>query len=540
MAKAIPFHEFCHTVCGITLTVGQTVLAKCVFGNTQPYQLSDKREQEIAKEMFGGILKITPAARRIVVLRLGRGSGKTTISAAYSIYTALTSDISRCGPGDVPVVVVVAPDKNTAKLSIRMAREMMRANQYLNNLVESSEDERIMLRRPDGRMVAIEAFAASRGGASVRGRSILTFLLDEAEFFQSDETGAYKVNDRDIYGALIPRLMPGGKGIFLSTPWPVETMMAELFESNFGSPKTATAVKATTLQMRGDDPEIRALVEQETERDPDNAEREFFCNVDRLVDGTFFDSSALSGSLDHDSEYPFPRNRLWPAAAACDFAFKSDSSALAIVQFDGFRYRTCLLKELRPRKGAPLKPSAVVKEFADTVKEYGIGGVWTDGHYREAIREHLQEHGLQIWDAPEGASGKLEVYSRTKAVLHEGRCVVPAVKEGRRLIEQAKTVIAKPGAGGSLSIKVPRRVGLAHGDLVSAWTLAVHALTYRQAEIEKEELPKYGTKDWFEYRTKQEKDAWEAFEKRYIKELEHSVRAEKTQYGGFYKRPRLR
>lgn len=522
MALAIPFHEFCGKVCGIELTPGQEVLARCVFGGQQPYQLPTELHP-IAKELFGGVDKVPAQARRIIVLRLGRGSGKTTITAAYGIYTAITADVGRCGPGDIPVVVVVAPDKNTAKLSIRMAREMMRGNQYLNNLVEAADDEHIHILRPDGRRVAIEAFAAARGGASVRGRSILTFLLDEAEFFQSDDMGSYKVNDKDLYGALIPRLMPGGKGIFLSTPWPVETMMATLFEENFSHPKTATAVKATTLQMRGTDPEIRSLVESETARDPDNAEREFFCNVDRLVDGMFFDGVALAGALAVNDDYPYPRNKLWPAAAACDFAFKSDSSALAIVQFDGLRYRTCLLDELKPRKGQPLKPSEVVKHFAEQIKMYGLAGVWTDGHYRESIREHLQEHGLQIWDAPEGTAGKLAVYTRTKAQLHEGKLLLPATKEGRRLVEQAKCVSARPSPGGGLTIRVPRRTGMAHGDLVSAWTLAVHALTYRSASLEAEKRPDYGTTAWNEWIRAEDRKNDDARERKYLKSLEKEV-----------------
>lgn len=516
--QVIPFHEFCHKVVGLKLTIGQSVLAKCVFGDYQPCDLSGQ-EREVADQMFNGVDFVPESARRIIVLRLGRGSGKTTLSAAFSIYNILTCDVTECGPGDVPTAMVIAPDKPTAKLTIRMCREMIRLHPSLNKLVEAAEDEKITLRRPDGKQVAIEAFAASRGGASVRGRSITSFLLDEAEFFRSDEANA--VNDRAVYGALVPRLMSKGKGIFLSTPWPVETLMGELFEQNYGQPLTATAVKATTVQMR---PEKRALVEAELLRDKDNAEREFFCEVEYMRDGGFFDASALHGSLDEDSPYPLPRNPLWPCAAGVDFAFKSDSSALVIVQYDGKYYRTCRMVELRPKKGQPLKPSAVVKEFAEICKSYGISGVICDGHYREAIREHLSEFGLHIIDAPEGVKGKMEVYTRTKGVLHEGLCRLPDNKEGRRLVEQGKTIVARPAAGGALTIKAPRRTGMAHGDLVSAWTLAVHHLAYGTVQNAEKPIPARGTPEWQVYIKARELEYESAREAKYLREQSRAVK----------------
>jgi hypothetical protein len=398
--SAIPFFLFCTNILDLKLTTGQMVVAKCIFGDVQPNQLEGK-ERELAEEMFGGSTVLPALARRVVVLRLGRGSGKTTISAAWSVYTAVTASLHRCGPGDIPVAVTVAPDKNTAKLSIRMAREMIRGNAHLNALVEESSEERIDLRRPDGRKAAIEAFAASRGGSSIRGRSILTFLLDEAEFFRSDDTGSYLINDRDIYGALMPRLLPGGKGVFLSTPWPVDTMMSEEFEKNYGTPKTCIAVKATTLQMRGeDDLEIQQIVAQELERDPDNAKREYFCEVDRASGGEFFDAGAFSTSMDAVMAYPLPRNPLWPCAVGADFAFKQDSSALCVVQYDGRNYTVCDTLELKPKRGLPLKPSEVVRDFAAVCKRYNVQGIVADGHYREAIKRA----SLFLWALPVGGS----------------------------------------------------------------------------------------------------------------------------------------
>lgn len=536
-AKIIPFHEFCGEILGLKLTTGQSVIAKCIFGDSNPADLRGD-ERDLAIEIFGGVEHFSDRVKRVIYLRLGRGSGKTSIASAWNCYSSVAADIDRCGPGDVPVAVTVAPDKATAKLSIRMTREMMRASSALNALIEESSEESIIIRRPDGRRVAIEAFAASRGGSSVRGRSILTFLLDEAEFFRSDDAGSYVINDRDIYGALMPRLLPEGRGIFLSTPWPVETMMSEEFDKNYGHPVTAIAARATTLQMRGEDADIAEVVNQELERDPDNAKREYFCELDRTSGGEFFDAGSLSISLD-TTGFPIPRNPLWQAAAGVDFAFKADSSTICICQFDGRKYRVSEMCELRPRRGQPLKPSEVCREFAGVLRRYNISAVVTDAHYREAMREHLNTYGINIIDAPEGARGKLEVYTRTKAVLNEGLVTIPDNHDGKRLIEQAKTVVAKPTAGGLLSIKTPRRVGLAHGDLVSAWTLSVHALSYATAKQDQPKRPDYGTPAWFEWQKQQDLKIDAERERKYLRDLERKAKEQrdlenKIRYAGIF------
>lgn len=495
MARPIEFWEFCELVLKLKLTLGQRVVAKVAFGDYDPKDL-EGAEYDIALLLFGGLETVPAGAKRFVCLRLGRGSGKTTLCSAYAVYCAVCQPV-KVGPGDTPYVITIAPDKDTAKLSISMAREMIRGQPALERLIVSDEKTSITLRRPDGQQVKIEAFAASRGGSSVRGRTILAFLLDEAEFFTSNAEGdgkSYSVNDIDLFRALKPRLVRNGKGMLVSTPWPVETLMGAMFERNWGKPTDAVAVKAPTLLVRGDDPDVAANVADEYLKDPENARREYDCEIDGLLGEGFFDAGALSGSV-VQTVYPGKYNPLWPTAAAVDLGFKHDSSTLAIVQFDGRKYHTCLLMEKRPKAGQPLKPSEVIKDFAQAAKRYGCGSVISDGHYREAVREHLAAENLGLIDAPEGMKGKQDTFSRVRSVLHEGNVVLPESDLTTRLLAQAKMVTAKPSPGGGLSIKIPRKIGLGHGDLVSAWVLAVHKLAYGSPRQEKI-VAEPGTPEW--------------------------------------------
>ena len=494
--QVLPFHDFCERVLDLHLTPGQRVIAKIAFGPYNPSDLTGE-EQTLALQMYGGIQEVPDEARKYICMRLGRGSGKTTICSAYSVYEALTHDISKCGPGDVPYVIVVAPDKETAKLSIRMAREMIRSNPSLERLVVNDAEQIISIRRPDGRLVRIEAFAATRGGSSMRGRTIIAFLMDEAEFFTSNsgEGRDYSVNDKDIFQALKPRLLKNGHGMLISTPWPVETLMSQMFEENWGRPRTAVSIKAPTLLVRGNDPDIVSMVEDELQKDPENARRELFCELDGFTGGEFFDVNALQMSMEEVPEFPMGFNPKWPVAVGCDFGFTRDSSAIVVVQYDGKYYRIVHMDEERPSPGKPLKPSVVIRKFAETAKRYGVSGVVSDGYYREAIKEALSDHNLMIIDAPEGAKGKAEVFQRTRSVLHDGLIRIPDVKIGRRMLQQAKLVTSKASPGGTVSIKVPRKIGLGHGDIVSAWVLAVNDLAYSQVVRDKV-VYEPGTAEW--------------------------------------------
>lgn len=519
--KVLSFHEFCDKVINLKLTVGQRVIAKVAFGDMQPSDL-DGEEKSLALEMFGGLETVSQSAKKYVCMMLGRGSGKTTLCSAYAVYQAVTHDVSRSGVGDVPYVIVVAPDKPTAQLSVRMSREMIRSNQALERLVVSDTTESIQLRRPDGRMVKIEAFAATRGGSAMRGRTIISFIMDEACFFTSSGTdGArdYAVNDRDIFGALKPRLLPDGKGLLISTPWPVETLMGEMFNANWRKCETCLAIKAPTVLVRGDDPVVRAMVDDEMARDPDNARRELYCELDGLQGGEFFDMNAIKASEEEATLWPLEYNPKLPVAVGCDLGFTRDSSAVVVVQYDGKYYRVVYADELRPSPGKPLRPGEVIAKFAKVAKRYGASGVVCDAYYRESLKEHLQNEGMVIFSAPEGTKGKAEVFQRTRAVLHEGLCKIPLSNITRRMVAQCRLVSARPAPGGTVTIRIPRKIGMGHGDIVSAWVLAVHRLAYAQVN---REIPMYepGTPGWREESSRRLREAFDRQQANYLKSIE--------------------
>jgi phage terminase large subunit-like protein len=185
----------------------------------------------------------------------------------------------------------------------------------------------------------------------------------------------------------------------------------------------------------------------------------------------FFDALAIDQSTETDPE-PAPHSI---ASVGADFGFRSDSSALVAAFREPLPAQRIVIPmrgviERTPEKRTPLKPSVVVREFAAHIKGYGADRIIADGHYRQAIAEHLEAEDLSLVSAPEGANGKAETYQAVRALFREGRLRIPAHE---RLVRQLREVTARPTAGGGISIVSPRWRTGGHGDLVAALVLAV-------------------------------------------------------------------
>ena len=464
------FTDFARDELGLTMTDGQRVHSLVAFDGVDPATL-EGADRDIARRIFGEADTVPPFARRILLLLLGRMSGKTLVSAAYALFCMVTADVSSCGPGDVPSAVTIAPTKKLAGLSIRAGLELARRSPRLRSRIERETADGFSIRRRDGRIVAFEAYAASRGGAAARGVTILVAILDEAQFFLSDTDGAFAINDRDTYNGIAPRAR---QVIFISTPWPTPTLMGELLEQNWQAPTTGLAAKASTLLMRDEDQALALVVEAMRAQDPANAAREYDAD-DTAVGGSglLFDGNAITAAVDPKRPLAIELAACQARAAGVDLSATRDPSTLAVAGRVGDFVHLLEVEELRPVPGAPLKMSETIATFAKVLARHGCTSFIADGWSREAAREWATANKLTIGHAEEGRAGKVAAYLSLRRLLTEGKISLPAHP---RLVAQLRAVTSRPAPGGSLIITSPRRAG-SHGDLVSALTLAVHALT---------------------------------------------------------------
>lgn len=449
-----------------------------------------------AAELWGAEgLQIPASARRVVAAVCGRGSGKTLLGGTRALHLAMTVDVSGLRKGERALCPIIAPDMAVAQQAVRFA--LGAAEQLGLRIVQRTAggEGGFSLIRANGTKVRIAPIAASTKGAAGRGFSIPCAVLDEAAFFR-DATA--KVNDQDIFDAIRPRIMPGGQVVILSSPWAETGLLFSLWQRNYGHARDALVAHAPTGLMRSDDPQILADIEAERGADPEKTARERDARFMTSNASAFFDARAIAAALIPE-EPDLQADSV--VTVGGDFAFRRNSSAFVGVQaawtLNGkMNYSVVDILEKRPA-GTPLKPSTICADAAKFAKELGVDDITADGHYREAVAEHLQAHNVSHMIAPEGASGKAEVFQIARALLHEGLVKIPQVikkdpKLCEKLLRQLREVSARPLAGGGTAIESPLWASGEHGDIVSAFVLALwraYQLTDREAP--KDDGPKY-------------------------------------------------
>jgi hypothetical protein len=463
--KRQSFVQFCETVLKIVFTVPWRTLARVTIDGVQPRDLCAE-EREAARALFGDVDEIDPRIRRVLVWRLGRAAGKSTIAAALAIYSAWTSDLSRVGRGHVPAAFVVSPTKPVAKIAIGVARELLRGT-ALDRFVTDDTTHGFLLLRPDKRLVEIACVAASRGGASLRGRDVVVLVVDESEFMGSDEGGA-AVTDADQINAVMPRLL--GYALCISTPWPTANVTAEYFDRNHGHPIDAVVALGTSMFMRPSE-QLALDIAREMARDEENALREYECIPGARGGSRLFDAEAVDACIVEGRPLVIVAPKGSCLGAGGDLAMERDSSTIAIVSRLVDSYELLEADEVRPTKAAPLTPGYVVRDrFVPVLARYGVKDLALDQHYRRSAEEHLEALGCRLVAAEDTNQFKYETHMQLRAILRSGNLRIPRMP---RLVVQLKAVTVTPMAGGRSKISSPRRAGQGHGDLVSALVLAV-------------------------------------------------------------------
>lgn len=457
--------------CGLSLSPVVGAVMDAVHG--LPVTLSD----DDSLSVFGCRASEIPRRRfRQLTIRGGARGGKSSrLCAVLALHAAVTVPLA-LARGESAVAAIVAPDLGLARQDLAYVNGYVDGSPVLSGMVRARTSDYVELRRPDGYTVRVQVFAASRGGRSVRGRSLVCAVLDEACFFLDTDSGV--VNDRDIVRAVAPRIVNGGLLVLASTPWLEGTGELEAsYARDFGTHDSALVATATTMQLRPDwdaDGSIRKQLEAD---DPESYSREILATPISGGAGMFFDGAAIAASVDKSRAQVVPWTSGHRYFAACDPAFKSDSFALVIVELVGKRLEVVRIEEWRPAKGAPLRPSEVIERCAEVLREYRIGEIATDGHYIETVREHFYRSNIRIVQAPTGAQGVSDTFVAAKNAMREGRVAIP---DNPRLVTQLRAVVERPTAGGGVSITQPRRRGGGHGDIVSAFTLAVWLAALRQ------------------------------------------------------------
>ncbi len=169
-------------------------------------------------------------------LCVGRRAGKSFVTAAIASYIAGFRDHSQhLSPGEIGVCMVIAADKNQAKIILNYVRAFFRSSEILRQMVRADLAEGLELNT--GVQIRVQA-ASFR---SVRGFTLLCVLLDELAFF-TDETSANP--DTELIAALKPGMVsiPDALLIGLSSPYAKRGVLYREYKEHFGVRNSATLI----------------------------------------------------------------------------------------------------------------------------------------------------------------------------------------------------------------------------------------------------------------------------------------------------------
>lgn len=401
-----------------------------------------------------------PGGWREVVCVVGRQAGKTRFGAALVAYEAIAAEPARDGER---YALLLAQD---ARAAVRTAFG------YIKALVDASPLlRRAVVRETAGTLalengVTIAAYPCRP--QAVRGLRAVVVILDELAFFRSSEL---LPQDVEMVRAVRPCLaMTGGRLVILSSPHAQQGALWELHRRYYGQPDADVFVWQSAAPRMN--PCLSpSYLARAREADPEAARSE--------VEGMFRDDVASYVTREALTACVIPdRRELPPAAAQRYVAFvdpsggSADSFTLAIAhaeQRDGEQAPHVVLDVIRERR-PPFSPDAVVREFSETLKRYGVTTIGGDRYAGQWPRERFGVYGIHYEPSTQAKS---ELYSALLPLVNAGRV---ELLDERRLLAQLAALERRTARGGRDSID---HAPGSHDDVANA---AAGALVAAEAE----------------------------------------------------------
>jgi hypothetical protein len=385
---------------------------------------------------------------REFVAVVGRGGGKDSIASVLAAYAAITFDPKgKLRPGENVYVMCIACDRDQAAIAFNYIRGYFEDIPALKQMVKAIGAESIELVN----RVTIEVHSNSY--RSVRGRSILCCIFDEAAHFRSENSAS---PDFELHAAVTPGLarVKGSMLVVISTVHRRAGLLWQRFSDHYGkSDGDVLLVRGTTLQFN---PSFdAATIEAAIKGDPQFYEAEYNSRWrDDLQ--SFVSRDAVNACVDHGVRER-PPERQHHYSAFCDPAGGSgkDSFTLAICHLEDEIVVVDLIREIKP----PFNPSEVVAEFARAMRDYRLTKVVGDKYASQWPIEAFAKHQV-VYEQSD--TFKSDLYGALLPTINSGRI---RLVDDNRMLHQLISLERRTFRSGKDSIDHPQG---GHDDLINA------------------------------------------------------------------------
>ncbi len=376
----------------------------------------------------------------------GRRSGKDSIASLIVSHSAARFNPAPLRRGERALGLCLACDRDQARIILGYCRSYFEEIPALRKMVKRETKDGFALNNGVDIVIGTNSFRA------VRGRAILCAVLDELAFYLDDNSAR---PDTELYNALRPGMatLPGSMLIGISSPYRRSGLLFEKFKSLFGrNDNDGLFIKAPTVALN---PTIdRAIIEKAYADDPAAAAAEwgaeFRSDIANFIDPAILDSAVVGG-----------RHELPGVDGVQYVGFvdpsggSSDSMTLAIAHAEGDRAILDCVREIRP----PFSPDDATREFAETLRGYGIAEIRGDRYGGQWPTERFAAHDITYLPA---GKAKSDLYLATLPLLNAGRV---ELLDNPRLVAQLTSLERRTARGGRDSVDHPPRQ---HDDLANA------------------------------------------------------------------------
>jgi hypothetical protein len=369
---------------------------------------------------------------------VGRRGGKSRAIAALVAYLAgLVDHRKALSSGERGVALCVAQDSQTAHVVLNYVHAAFAESSILKQLiVNRTQDTLELSNRVD---VVVRAASFRR----LRGLTFVTAVADEVAFWPNDEGSSNP--DSEILAAIRPGLATTrGLLSIISSPHAKRGELFAAFKQHYG-PEGDPLVLVAQGASRDFNPSLpQSVVDRALARDREFASAEYLGQFrDDIAD--FISAEVVEAAVVLGRRELSPVEGVVYTGAVDPSGGSSDSMTLSIAHKVGDKFIVDAIRERRP----PFSPDDVCREFAATLKSYGITTVQGDHYAGQWPRERFAVHGVEY--APTNLT-KNEIYltalpmlnSARVELLDHPRCISQLCALERRTARSGKDSIDHP------------------------------------------------------------------------------------------------
>jgi hypothetical protein len=350
----------------------------------------------------------------------------------------------------------ISPTRKQSAICKGYVSARFNQNDFFKSLVRRETSEELEL--VNGAVISI----LSSDYRTLQGFTAAGAIVDEAAYM--DVEGARPLIE--VIRTLRARLIStNGWLIKITTPWGKTGLIYEDFKKYWGVDGAPVLVwKGTSLEMN---PTLKAeLIEQALQDDYEGAKNlylaEFRSDVETYLRREIVESCVIPGRF----ELP-PIQGVRYVGFVDPSGGTQDSMTLGVAHREGDTLILDCLRESKP----PFNPDAVVQEFAEILKRYGLATVAGDKYGGLWPSERFQAHGI-TYNVSKLA--KSDIYREFLPLVNSGQV---ELLDSPRLVNQICNLERKVGRGGRDSIDHARG---AKDDLANVAAGALTLLTGRK------------------------------------------------------------